>query len=109
MEQKFCESSAGETLQIMENKSEYLWMYLLWDAWKYGIMGIKKTKSRMGGLSAGPEIEIRVAQNIDKVWISRKKSWPHLVPFQRFFSMGRQNAKKNAEFVPISLGGPIAE
>ena len=39
------------------------------------------------------KIKIRVAQNVGKVWISRKKSWPRLGPLQAIFSMGRRNAK----------------
>ena len=41
------------------------------------------------------KIQIRSAQNVGKVWISRKKSpWPHLVPFQDIFRMGRKKKKK---------------
>ena len=41
------------------------------------------------------KIQIHSAQNVGKVWISRKKSsWPHLKPSQAIFSMDRKNAKK---------------
>ena len=54
------------------------------------------------------KIKIRVAQNVGKVWISRKKtSWPHLVPFQAIFCVGRKN-RKNLEFCLFSLVGQWA-
>jgi len=41
------------------------------------------------------KIKIRSAQNVGKVWISRKKSsWHHLGQFQANFSMGQKNTKK---------------
>ena len=53
------------------------------------------------------KFQIRSAQNVGKVWISRKKSsWPHLGPSQAIFSMDRKNAK-NAQNWLISLGGPM--
>ena len=53
------------------------------------------------------KIKIRVAQNVDKVWISRKKNtWPHFVPFQAFLSMGRKNPEHVFFFV-IFFGGPM--
>ena len=52
------------------------------------------------------KIQIRSAQNVGKVWISRKKSsWPHSGPSQAIFSMDWKNAK-NAKNLPIFLGGP---
>ena len=40
------------------------------------------------------KIKIRVAQNVGKVWIGRKKkSWPHLGPSGPIFCEGRKNAK----------------
>ena len=48
------------------------------------------------------KIKIRVAQNVGKVWISRKKnSWPHLGPSGPIFCVGRENrenAKTSANF-----------
>ena len=39
------------------------------------------------------KIKIRSAQNVGKVWISRKKSsWPHLGPFHADLSMDRKHA-----------------
>ena len=50
------------------------------------------------------KIQIRSAQNVGKVWISRKKSsWAHLGPSGHIFCVGRKNKKKK----PIFLGGPI--
>ena len=51
------------------------------------------------------KIKIRSAQNVGKVWISRKKSsWPHLGPSGPIFCVGRKN-QKNAKLLPIFLGG----
>ena len=53
------------------------------------------------------KIKIRSAQNVGKVWISRKKSsWPHLGPSGPIFCVGRKNPK-NAKILPIFLGGPL--
>ena len=52
-------------------------------------------------------MQIRSAQNVGKVWISRKKSsWPHLGQSQVHFSMGRTNPK-HAKILAILLGGPM--
>ena len=52
------------------------------------------------------KIQIRSAQNVGKVWISRKKSsWPHLGPSQAIFSMDPKTLKF-ANKLPIFLGGP---
>ena len=53
------------------------------------------------------KIKIHVAQNVGKVWISRKKNLP--APFgasQAIFCVGRKN-RKDVIFLPIFLGGPI--
>ena len=53
------------------------------------------------------KIQIRSAQNVGKVWISRKKSsWPHLGPSGPIFCVGPKNAK-NVKILPIFLGGPL--
>ena len=53
------------------------------------------------------KFQIRSAQNVGKVWISRKKSsWAHLGQSEAIFSMDRKNAK-NAQNLPIFLGGPM--
>ena len=53
------------------------------------------------------KIQIRSAQNVGKVWISREKtSWPHLGPSHAIFSMDRKN-QKHAQNLPIFLGGPM--
>ena len=36
-------------------------------------------------------------------FVGKNSSWPHVGPFQANFSMGQ----KNAEILPISLGGPM--
>ena len=67
--------------------------------WKFGVQKIKKTKFL--------KIQIRSAQNVGKVWISRKKSsWPYFGPSEAIFSIGQKN-RKNAKILPISLGGPM--
>ena len=54
-----------------------------------------------------PKIQIRSAQNVGKVWISRKKSSrPYLGPSEAIFSIGRKNAK-NVKKLSIFLGGPM--
>ena len=70
------------------------------EIWKFGIQqNPKKEKSS--------KIKIRVAQNVGKVWISRKKSsWPHLGPSGPIFCVGRKNPK-NIQILPIFLGGPM--
>ena len=61
---------------------------------KFGVQKIKKIKIL--------KIQIRSAQNVGKVWISRNKSsCPYLGPSEAIFSMDRtnaKNAKKNAYF-----------
>ena len=50
------------------------------------------------------KIRIRYAQNVGKVWISRKKSsWPHLGPSRAIFSMDRKNLKKLQHYVYVCL------
>jgi len=54
------------------------------------------------------KIKIRVAQNVGKVWISRKKNLP--APFGAFpghFLRGPENPK-NVKILTIFLGGPLA-
>ena len=60
---------------------------------KCGVQKIKEIKIL--------KIQIRSAQNVGKVWISRKKSsWPCLGPSEAIFSMDRKNAK-NCKGLPI--------
>ena len=56
------------------------------------------------------KIQIHVAQNVGKVWIGRKKTFP--APFGAIpgnFSMDRKNQQKkeNVNMLPIFLGGPM--
>ena len=65
--------------------------------WKFGIQKMRKIKNL--------KIQIRSAQNVGKVWISRKKILP--APFGAIpgiFSMDRKKTKK-AKMFPIFLGG----
>ena len=51
--------------------------------------------------------QIHSAQNVGKVWISRKKILPALFgAIWGHFSMDRKN-QKNAKILPIFLGGPM--
>ena len=53
------------------------------------------------------KIQIRSAQNVGKVWISRKKSSrPHVGPSEAIFSIG-QKMQKHAQHLRIFLGGPM--
>merc|ERR1712167_488002 len=72
-------------------------------AWKPGNLDSKKIpKIRI------LKINIRSAQNVGKIWISRKKSsWPHLGLFQAIFSMGRKHAQI-AYVLSFFLGGSMA-
>ena len=81
------------------------------------------SRAQVGGPKLGPsqnfgtqkiqkikilKIKIRSAQNVDKVWISRKKcSWPHLGPSGPIFCVGRNTPKNVIFFLPIVLGGPM--
>ena len=49
------------------------------------------------------KIQIHVAQNVGKVWISRKNTFPAI---QAIFSMERKN-HKHGKRLPIFLGGPM--
>ena len=72
----------------------------IWDLeiQKFGIPKFSKMKIL--------KIQIRSAQNVGKVWISRKKSsWPHLAPFQVIFSMDCKN-QEMPKFCLFSLVGP---
>ena len=65
----------------------------------FGIQKMQKIKN--------PKIQICSAQNVGKVWISRKKSSrPYLGPSEAIFSMDRKN-QKNDKILPIFLGGPM--
>ena len=51
------------------------------------------------------KIQIRSAQNVGKVWVSRKKSsWPHFGPSEVIFPWTGK-IKKMLSFSPIFLGG----
>ena len=65
--------------------------------------GVQKIKNKIRIL----KIQIRSAQNVGKVWISRKKtSRPYLGPSEAIFSIGRKN-RKIVKILPIFLGGPM--
>ena len=67
--------------------------------WKFGVQNIKTIKFL--------KIQIRSAQNVGKVWISRKKILPALFGaiWGHFFH--RPEKSKNTKFLLIFLGGPM--
>ena len=73
-------------LEIWEPGNLELWKY---GTWTSGNLGSNKQKTKV------PNMEIRVAQNVGKVWISRKKSfWPHSGPSGPICCVGRKKCKK---------------
>ena len=53
------------------------------------------------------QIQIRSAQNVGKVWISRKtSSWLYLGPSQAMFYMDRKKSQ-SVQNLPMFLGGPM--
>ena len=72
----------------------------IWKSGKFGIEKIPKIKIL--------KIKIRVAQNVGKVWISRKKQLPALFgAIPGHFLCGPEKSKKNDEILCIFLGGPM--
>ena len=81
------------------------------EIWEFGDLGTWKSRNLEIWGPGSPEIwcqkikklkilkiQIRSAQHVGKVWISRKKSsWPYLGPSQAIFSMDQKNPK-NAHF-----------
>ena len=88
------ESSCGGVwksgdLEIWEPGNLEIWTSGTWKCWTQNIQKMKILK-----------IKIRVAQNVCKVWISRKRSSrPHLIPFQVNFCVGRKSRKHAMVFV----------
>ena len=89
-----------------------IWEFENLEIWGPGNPGIRRSgdlEIQKFGVQQIPKhrffkIQIRSAENVGKVWISRKKSsWPYLGPSEAIFSMERNNAKK----LPIFLGGPM--
>ena len=77
------------------------------EIWEFGDLGTWKSwnleTNKIKNKTTNLKIQIRSAQNVGKVWISRKKSsWPYLGPSEAIFSMERKNAK-NAKSLPIFL------
>ena len=84
-------------LEIWGPENPEIWRSGDLEIQKFGVQKIEKIKIL--------KIQIRSAQNVGKVWISRKKSSrPHLGPSHAIFSMDRKN-QKNAKILPIFLGG----
>ena len=72
--------------------------------WKFGVQKMEKIKFL--------KIQIRSAQNVGKVWISRKQksSRPYLGPSEAIFSIDRKNQKKcqNFAYFPWWANGPYS-
>ena len=69
--------------------------------WRSGDLGIQKFGIQIIQIIQILKIQIRSAQNVGKVWISRRKILLALFgPSQAIFSMGRknQNSSKNCQF-----------
>ena len=80
--------------------ASYLWPKPRPDFWKSGDLEIQKFGIQHNQKIRILKIKIRVAQNVGKVWISRKKSsWPHLGPSGAFFCVDRKNREKNKSHV----------
>ena len=81
------------------------------EIWRSGDLEIQKSGVQKIENIKNLKIQIRSAQNVGKVWISRKKSsWPYLGPSEVIFSMDRKNAK-NANFFsyfPWWANGPYS-
>ena len=77
------------------------------DFWKSGDLGIQKFGiPKLINLTI-LKIQIRSAQNVGKVWVTRNKSsWPPLGPSQAIFCMDRKKSKK-CQKMSIFLGGPM--
>ena len=68
--------------------------------WKFGVQKMEKIKIL--------KIQIRSAQNVGKVWISRKKILPTLFgAIWGHFFHGPEKLKKYKKELPIFLGGPM--
>ena len=77
-----------------------IWRFGELEIQKFGVQQIKQIKNL--------KIQIRSAQNVGKVWISRKKSSrPYLGPSEAIFSIDRKN-QKNIVFCLFSLVGQWA-
>ena len=99
----------SEGLPCGSSSSRRVWIFWkpgnpdVWDLGiqKFGVQKMKKIKVL--------KIQIRSAQNVGKVWISRKKSsWPYLGPSEAIFSMDRKNPKKCQKNCLFSLVGQWA-
>ena len=82
----------------------------LWHALAQKVLARPSTENKRSTKIKILKIQIRSAQNVGKVWISRKKSsWPHLGPSEAIFSMDRKNTKnaQNVAYFPWWAMGPI--
>ena len=84
-------SGGGDCAGVWKSGNLEIWGPGNQKNWIYGDLeiqkcGVKKIKNL--------KIQVRSAQNVGKVWISRKKSsWPYLGPSEAIFSMDRKNQK----------------
>ena len=102
---------AGSNTNIYNRKSTVFGpdgLSLAWARfWKSGDLEIQKFGVQKLTKIKNLKIQIRSAQNVRKVRISRKKSSrPHLGPPRAIFPMDRTKSK-NAYLSPIFLGAPM--
>ena len=79
------------------------------EIWEFGDLGTWKSRNLGSNKSTKIEIlkiQIRAAQKVGKVWVSREKSsWPYLGPSEAFFSWTRKI--QNVIFLHSFRGGPM--
>ena len=94
-------SKFGEVgkIQIWGSRETHIWgnpEFWNLEIQKCGVQKIKLIKVL--------KIQIHSAQNVGKVWISRKKSsWPYLGPSEAIFSMDRKKKIKKAKCIFVCL------
>ena len=107
--------------KVMALLTSTIWIFRLPEIWisrlpKSGFPDFKKINRNLEIQKFGDpknqnitilKIQVCSAQNIGKVWISRKKSsWPYLWRSEAIFSMDQENPK-NDKILTIFLGGPM--
>ena len=92
---------AGAGAGVWKSGNLEIWEFGNLEIWGPGNLGIWKSgdlEVQKCGVQKSKKIVLKVqicsAQNVGKVWISRKKSsWPHLGPSEAIFSMDRKKSK----------------
>ena len=101
---------AADNLEIWEFGNLEIWEPGNLGIFGFGHLGTWKSRNLVSQKIPNVKIlkiQIRSAQHVGKVWISRKKSyWPYLGPTQTIFSMDRKTQKISPIF-PGGTLGPI--